>query len=341
MARGSEVLSSVPPPDPDDATPLEGDVIDPNAPPEGDENPDAALEDRARAMGWKPLAEYRGPPGKWSSAADFIAKGETILPIMRDQNRRMAEQLGRLDGEVTGLRSTVQEQLTIIKEMRELGRKADQRGYDRAVAEIKAAKLTAVESGDKDAYQRLDAQEEALVDAHEAAMTPPAADLPLKDPKTPPPPDPAVATFMRENTWFNKDAFLTRKVTDINIDVIEEYPDWSIAEQLDESLNRLKEAYPERFDMPRPRQTPQPRPRPRVPSVATPTPGDGRQPQANSLTINSIADPTERAQARDAFTRMKRQIPDYTEKEYMTLYTDPKADALEVQREARRKANAR
>lgn len=338
MARGSEVLSSVPQPNPDDATPPEGDET---LPPEGDEpeEPDA-VEARARAMGWKPLAEYRGPPGKWSSAEDFIAKGETILPVMRDQNRRMAERLVNLEGEVTGLRATSQEQLTIIKEMRELGRKADQRGYDRAVAEIKAAKLTAVESGDKDAYQRLDAQEEALVDAHEAAMAPPTPETPPRETKTPPPPDPAVAAFMRENTWFNKDAFLTRKVTDINIDVIEEFPDMSVGEQLDESLTRLKEAYPERFDMPKPRQTP-PRPRPRVPNVATPTLDDRRPQQPNPLTINSITDPTERAQAREAFNRTKRQIPDYTEKEYMTLYADPKADVLEVQRESRSKANGR
>ena len=37
--------------------------------------------------------------------------------------------------------------------------------------------------------------------------------------------------------------------------------------------------------------------------------------------INSIAEPTERAEARQAFNRMKRQfLPDYTEAEYMAVY---------------------
>ena len=36
--------------------------------------------------------------------------------------------------------------------------------------------------------------------------------------------------------------------------------------------------------------------------------------------IDSIADPAERAEARQAFNRMKRQLPDYTEAEYMAVY---------------------
>ena len=47
--------------------------------------------------------------------------------------------------------------------------------------------------------------------------------------------------------------------------------------------------------------------------------------------INAIADPTERAEAREAFNRMKRQMPDYTEAEYIALYADPHGDVLALQ----------
>src|SRR5580704_10846902 len=86
-----------------------------------DSGGDPAVEARAREMGWKPLAEYRGPPGRWQPAADFITRGENILPIVRDQNRRMTERIGKLEGEVTSLRSTAQEQLQIIKDLRDMG----------------------------------------------------------------------------------------------------------------------------------------------------------------------------------------------------------------------------
>ena len=54
--------------------------------------------------------------------------------------------------------------------------------------------------------------------------------------------------------------------------------------------------------------------------------------------IDQIQDPTERQQAREAFARTKRQLPDYTEAEYMALYGDPHADVLTMQK-SRSRAN--
>jgi hypothetical protein len=59
------------------------------------------------------------------------------------------------------------------------------------------------------------------------------------------------------------------------------------------------------------------------------------------MTINSIQDPAERAEAREAFNRMKRNMPDYTEAEYMQVYGDPHNDILSVQQQARAKSNGR
>ena len=93
MAQGSAVSSSVP--DQNEPPPADAELP-------SDEGADAAadaevaIEARARDMGWKPLAEYRGPPGKWQPAADFISRGENILPIVRDQNRRLTERIGKL-----------------------------------------------------------------------------------------------------------------------------------------------------------------------------------------------------------------------------------------------------
>ena len=334
---GTTVESSVPQPDPellpdellDDGTQLNG-VDDP------------AIEARAREMGWKPLAEYRGPPGRWQPAADFITRGENILPIVRDQNRRMTERIGKLEGEVTSLRSTAQEQLQIIRDLRDMGQRQNQAGYDRAMAEIRSKQRQAVESGDTKAYDQLVEQAEALASGRPtttSAVTEPAK--PATEP-TRPAMSAAVQTFVSQNPWWNIDPFLTRKMIDQHTDVIQEGEILDEAAQLAEAKQRLIEAYPDRFGMPAAQPAPTPRPqRPRRASVAQPTP-DAPAPRPGATpTINSIADPAERAQAREAFNRMKRQLPDYTEAEYMALYDDPHADILVEQQKRKAQPHGR
>ncbi len=333
---GTAVVSSVP--EHDELPPADTEYV-PDAATDDTADVEAATEARAREMGWKPLAEYRGPPGKWQPAADFIARGENILPIVRDQNRRLTERVGKLEGEISGLRATAEEQLQIIKEQRELGRKADQRGYDRAMAEIKADQRKAVEAGDTVAYDQLVEKAEALASARPV----PAAAAPAAEPArtTPPVPSPATIAFISANPWFNSDPFLNRKMIDAHIDVIQEGEIVDEAAQYAEAKQRLVDAYPDRFGA-APPVTPQPRPaapRRRAATVAQPTRGNdppAQRPGAPMTSINQIADQAERAQAREAFNRTKRQLPDYTEAEYMALYADPHGDVLTLQQKPRK-----
>lgn len=338
---GTAIASSVPDdgrgePPLEDATLVDGEL------PPDDGAAEAAIEAKAREMGWKPLAEYRGPPGKWQPAAAFIERGENILPIVRDANRRLTERVGKLEGEISGLRATAEEQLQIIKEQRELGRKADQRGFDRAMAEIKQNQRKAVEAGDTVAYDQLVDQAEALQSARPAQpATPVAASTDAARPAAPTP-SPATAAFMAENPWFNRDAALNAAMIAHHIEVIQEGQIVDEALQYEEAKARVIDAYPERFGGHKAAPVP-PAPRPaarRAATVAAPTPGDPgsrqQQPGGPMTAIAQIADPTDRAQARDAFTRMKRQIPDYTEKEYMALYDDPHGDVLAIQHKPRK-----
>ncbi len=67
-------------------------------------------------------------------------------------------------------------------------------------------------------------------------------------------------------------------------------------------------------------------------------PAGPRRPQpASADSIASIPDADDRAQARAAFDRYKRQFPDYTEKEYMALYNNPKADVRQLRQEAKKR----
>jgi len=338
MAAGTTITSSVPEAElpPDDLPEVEAEVIEPT--------PDPAIEARAREMGWKPLAEYRGPPGKWRPADEFIARGEEILPIVREQNRALTARLGRFEGEITGLRSTVAEQLQIIKDLRDMGQRADQRGYDRAMKDIRAKQGQAVEAGDTKAWQQLVEQEEALRESHASVpLSPPAAATTEPKPATPPVSE-ATKAFVAANPWFNRDKVLNTAMISHHIEVLQEGQILDEAGQYEEAKQRVIDAYPDRFPQETAREpvVPPPRPRRRAATVAAPT-AEPPPPRPNAVasTINSIADPTERAEAREAFNRMKRNMPDYSEAEYMALYTNPHANVLEVQQKIRSAANGR
>lgn len=336
MAQGTAVESSLPDLD---IVPL---VDEDEVSTEEQSGSDPAIEVRAREMGWKPLAEYRGPPGKWQPAADFIARGENILPIVRDQNRRLTERVGKLEGEISGLRRTAEEQLKIIKDLREMGQRADQRGYDRAMKEIKAKQREAVAAGDTTAYDQLVEQAEALQDSRAGLAEGPKADptKPVTETSRTSV-SPAVQSFVAQNPWFNVDPFLSRKMIERHVDVIQEGDIMDEAGQLAEARRRLVEDFPDRFGVKPPPHEPRAPGRRRSAAVAAPTPEAAPAPTTTSATINSIADPAERTQARDAFNRMRRQMPDYTEAEYMALYADPHSDVLSLQQKPRSAANGR
>jgi hypothetical protein len=352
MAQGTAVESSVPVDDAHLADAPAEDAADIDAAEPADP-PDPAIEARAREMGWKPLAEYRGPLGKWQPAAEFIARGENILPIVRDQNRRLTEKVSRFEGEFASMRRSLDEQSQIIKDLREMGRKADQRGYDRAMAEIKAQQRQAVERGDTASYDQLVAQAEALASERPMATTastvePPAPRQPAQPAVTEP-----VRTFIASNPWFNTDPILNAAMTahhgvilrerQVTQDVLNANLELD-RELLEEAKQRVMDAYPDRFGAPVREPAPRPAaPRRRAAAVTPPTaePSAPRR-DAMALTINSIADPAERAQAREAFNRMKRSMPDYTEAEYMALYDDPHSDVLSMQQQKpRTQANGR
>ena len=54
------------------------------------------IEQKAKAMGWSPQEEFRGDPDKWIDAAKFVARGENIMPILKENLDRALEKLEKL-----------------------------------------------------------------------------------------------------------------------------------------------------------------------------------------------------------------------------------------------------
>lgn len=289
-------------------------------------------EDLARARGWKPLAEYTGDPANWRDFPEFLAHGESQRSILVEENRRMAARNARMSKQIESLQLTLSEQAAAIGELRTLARRADEQGYSRAIAELKAKRAEAVEAGDKTAFDQIEEQIDAM--ATERAKA--------REPATPAPKlDPTIQDFVAKNPWYTSDEVLNRTMI-ANYDIVQrKNPDWTVEENLAEAKRRTMTDYPERFPRaapPAPTQeiddvaqdiSPQPR-RPAA-TVARPSGAPPRQPR-QATGWDAITDLEERHQCQYAYESIKRADPAYTVEEYLETYNDPRVDVLEQRR---------
>jgi hypothetical protein len=121
---------------------------DPEPEPAPEPERDLAPEDRARAMGWVPKEEWRGDPGRWRPAEEFLEVSEKSVPMMKKDRDRLIQKVSELEGK-----------LDAFHEYHEQDRRRTQeRAYRKAVLELKAKQKEAVESGDVDTYNQTEQQ---------------------------------------------------------------------------------------------------------------------------------------------------------------------------------------
>lgn len=319
------------------------------------------METAAYRMGWRPKAEYRGPPGEWRSAEEFLKRGQDILPIVRKDLIKARERANNMEAEILALRATVDEQKLVLEDLRKMARTASDAGYQRAIEELKDRRRRAAAAGDAvlavEISEQIDQVREERAATVPATPAPkpsaPSSEAPKPDPRAKL--DPAVVQFIEENPWFNTDPVLHRVMEAEHMALLQEAPGLT----LEENLTRAKEAvvarYPRKFgiapEAPKPSvATPAPEPEeeeetPSVPqtparrtSVSAPSAPAASRP-GKVTGIASIQDTNERASAQQAFQRAKRQMPDLTEDEWFKIYQDPRLDIVDVRVAAKKKAS--
>lgn len=317
---------------------------------EDDVPPEPTIEERARAMGWHPLEEFRGDPKRWTSAEDFIARGERELPIMRDQNRRMSERLARQEAqlaELAPLRETVTSMEKALRDMRDLARRSSERGYKQALNDLKTQRREAVEAGDTVGFEAAEAKIEALETERAEVVAPPEPAPAEAAPAPTPVVDPAITAFVQDNaTWWQKDTVLTQAMIAAHTLIGRRYPKMALADQLLEAKRRVIADYPESFegdpdaDQELEQEQEDPpmrpaRPAPRAPGVQRPSAPSSTPRRGADIWATAIPDAREREQAKAAYQNQKRHMPDMSQEEYLALYENPHADVLEIRRAAR------
>lgn len=306
---------------------------------------EARIEAEAHRMGWRPLSQFRGEPGTFVTAREFIERGKNFTPFVKKDLERAKVENAKLHNEVRGLRDEMGEIKQIAEQFRDTALQAEQRGYDRAIAELKQRQRNAVVEGNVEAY------DEAETEIARAEAERPAAPKRAAPPPPPPPPngqqaDPAVLDFVNANPWFTSDRVLNAAMQEAHVALLESAPGLSTADNLQRAKALVMGRYPAKFGLPvkaaeeEVEEVENQPVRPRRPARPVEPAGDGPAPPAGrqrpELTFASIQDPNERAEARRAFERQKRHMPGFTEAQYMRLYNNPRADGLELVRQSRK-----
>ncbi len=189
----------------------------------------------ARAMGWRPQEEFSGDPKQFIDAKTFVERGEQFLPILKAQNKNLL--------------SKVKQQDRVIAEVREYLTKVEQTAYDRAVRDLKARQIEAVETGDVQAFRQIDEQLNDLNKAAAAKKPEPSGDAETLQE--------ALIEWRVENPWYNPEARDTEtKLMSDYADLVarklgaRETVGMEPREYLDAIAERVRERFPKAFAKP-------------------------------------------------------------------------------------------
>lgn len=221
--------------------------------------PPTDIESRARAMGWKPKEEYRGPEAAWRDADEFVRRGETELPVIRERYRATERKLAEVSGQLT-------QATTVIADLTDRFRTSDERAYKRAKADLIRERDAAIETGDKAAVHRVDAE---IAEVERTAPKPlpaaPAAPAPTA-------PHPDAVQWAARNPWYRPGTDLANYAMNIHQGLLQTEPDLTVAENLDRVTEAMRALYPARIPAPA-------RAAPRTNGHAEPEPPDPDNPR--------------------------------------------------------------
>lgn len=143
----------------------------------------------ARAQGWVPKEEFRGPEDKWIDAETFIKRGEELTPIIKRQNAGLKSDLAAARAEIENLKKDMQDVAKYTRAQAE-------REYNAQLAELRRAKAEAITAGDGERVTEIEGKIDNL----------PKPEAPKKEEPAPVQLDERTRTagvaFAQRNPWF-------------------------------------------------------------------------------------------------------------------------------------------
>jgi hypothetical protein len=194
-----------------------------------------ASEIEARKFGWSPLEEFKGEESQWRTADEFLQRGKEINGFLRKDLQKIQDKNDLLETELRSVRETV-------GEFKKFHEQTEERSYKKALADLQAQKKEAITDGDGSAVVEI----ENAIDK-------------LKEERTPVQAKPEVnpqdeiyrkqfVSWQGQNEWFQKDKSLRAAANGFADEVKLESPGLIGTDFLEAVGNKVREAFPERFE---------------------------------------------------------------------------------------------
>jgi hypothetical protein len=170
------------------------------------------VEEQARRSGWTPKDEFQGDPDKWVDAKEWIGRAP-----LYDDMRRLRRKARVLESTVNDLKKHYE--------------RVEQTAYQRAVEELKAEKLKALEEGNHRRVVEVDDELDQMRNKKPA---------PTGENKV----DPAFQRWVDQNEWYERDTDMREYADFVGVRFAHENPE-KTPEQVFEYVSRQIQKHPE------------------------------------------------------------------------------------------------
>lgn len=252
-------------------------------------------EAKARRLGWVSKEEFKGDPDKHRSAEEFLQRGETILPILQRDNKKLHDTVSRFEKEL-------KETKEAAAGVEDLVRKSAEREYKKNLRDLERKLDAAIETADVTQARQIRAEITELQTGEPAPKREPKPVGEVDKPAV----DPEIQSWIDQNDWFNKSVALRGYATEVYGDLEKQYPGKSRSELLAETKQRTVERFPEKFGVNPKRDG----------AAAVAAPGGVATPKkTGGRTYDDLP-----AEAKKACDKYVKQIPGYTKEKYVKDY---------------------
>ena len=202
-----------------EVTPAGGEIIEPVGEPTGEPagepagNAEPTAADQAREKGWRPKEEYTGD-GEWVDAEEFLRR----KPFF-DKMSKQSQEIKRLQRTVESMANHYHKSVAVA--------------VDKAVKSLRVERREAIELGDVDRVDAIDAE---IAQHQQQAVAQSANTV-----------SPEIVDWVSENQWFNTDQEMRAFAVTYNENYLKANPN-DIGESLRKTLVAVKKAFPEKFE---------------------------------------------------------------------------------------------
>lgn len=229
------------------------------------------FEALARSEGWVPPEEWKGDPPRngFLSAEEFVERGKTVIPIINAKLRKEQE-----------ARENLEKTLSEVKSFYDKSMERQRQELQSEIARLKKERAQAISEGDGDRFDKIDAELQQL---QSVPQQPPAE----------------LQQWLSANDWYQKDpalqAWADGRANQLRAEGTP--PGKAI---LDRIAKEAREAFPERFEKPKP-----------------PSPETGRrQTKKSGRSYDDLP-----AEAKAACDRFCKTIKGFTKEDYLANYS--------------------